>query len=227
MFYPQEAVGVKFYAKDLHAVLFESRSLSRKALRLAFRHLGHGLHLIWALCAQGAPAPWQGAIVELSLDLLEAFDTISVKPVHTISNTFYFYLSTTKVFFHPVSTFDPRISFSLPRCFGRCLLMRRTFQPWYRGEAAKSRSNRQHASKQNKYRYDPWQHLAAWYCKPALIHLGLVNKKDLGNLEHCHVQDLPRADAQLANSIFGLPPPTLYWNVAQDSMLGFACDAAS
>jgi hypothetical protein len=50
------------------------------------------------LCAQGAPAPWQGAIVELSLDLLEAFDTISVKPVHTISNTFYFYLSTTKVF---------------------------------------------------------------------------------------------------------------------------------
>lgn len=226
MFYPQEAVGVKFYAKDWHTVLFESRSLSRKALRLAFRHLGHGLHLIWALCAQGAPAPWQGAIVELSLDLLEAFDTISVKPVHTISTL-------------SISIYPP------PRCFPSCFHLWSTdqLQPasllWQVPFDAPNistlvqrrsceKSQQQTISVWNvTNREDPWQHLAAWYCKPALIHLGLVNKNDLGNLEHCHVQDLPRADAQLANSIFGLPPPTLYWNVAQDSMLGFACDAAS
>lgn len=66
------------------------------------------------------------AIVELSLDLLEAFETTSFKHMHTISQ-------------FPTSFFSP----SLTHPFGRCLLMRRTFQPWYRGEAAKSRSNRQ------------------------------------------------------------------------------------
>ena len=33
-------------AKDWHTLLLESRGLSGEALRLAFRHLGHGLHFI-------------------------------------------------------------------------------------------------------------------------------------------------------------------------------------